>query len=92
MPQKRLAIDLSEILHLEIECGSCERLSILSIKDKKGISIGANQFLPFNACPSCRKPFTETTHFQDALDKIREGLLLHSTVQGELAIRLVVQQ
>jgi hypothetical protein len=92
MPQKRLAIDLSEILHLEIYCGSCEKLSILSIKDKKGISIGTNQTLPFNACPSCHKPFTETANFQDALDKIREGLLLHSSVQGKFAIRLIVQK
>lgn len=94
MSEKRLVIDLSEIIHLEINCGSCGNPSILPLEEQEQskIQIGPETHISLNACPSCRKPFTEMGGLQTAVDKIREGLKFHNPAQSKAAIRLVIQQ
>jgi hypothetical protein len=92
--QKRLVINLSEILHLEIDCGFCGKPSILLLEEQEQskIQIGPETRISLNACPYCRKPFTEMGGLQTAVDKIREGLKFRSPAQSKAAIRLVIQQ
>jgi transposase-like protein len=92
MSQKRLVIDLSEILHLEIYCNACKNSSILPLEDQPKTGAGAGIYQASYTCTSCLKPFADVTGFKPALDKIREGLALHKSVQGEFAIRLVIQK
>lgn len=91
-PEKRLSIDLSEIIHLEIYCKSCRNLSILPLVDQPETREGAEKYLASHKCASCLKPFAEVDRFQSAVNKIREGLESHSLVKGEFSIRLVIQQ
>jgi hypothetical protein len=52
--QKRLVIDLSEIIHLEINCGFCGKPSILPLEEQEQskIQIGPGTRVSLNACPS----------------------------------------
>jgi hypothetical protein len=95
VPKKRLVIDLSEILHLEIYCNECKKLSILPIEDPPETQErreGADTYLASYKCTSCLKPFGAGTRFQAAVDKIREGLESHRRAQSEFSLRLVIQK
>jgi transposase-like protein len=87
MPQQRLSIDLSEILHFEIYCPDCQYSTTLPLEDSSGILSRFNSY----QCPSCQKPFESANEIQAVLYSIREGLAFYRKAQSELAIRLVVQ-
>jgi hypothetical protein len=89
VPEKRLSIDLSEVLYLEIFCNECKNLSILPIKDQSerfGLSLASQM------CSSCQKPFAGMEGFQEMLANMREILKSHSGTQGEFSLRLVIQK
>jgi hypothetical protein len=95
MPQKRLVINLSEIIHLEIYCNACGNPSILPLEDQPDTPerrSGAEIYIASYMCASCLKPFTEVKGFHATVNTIREGLRTHRHAQGEFAIHLIVQQ
>ncbi len=85
MSQKRLSINLSEVLYLEIYCNECTNLSILPIEVQTE-TLGS---LDSQICSSCHKPFGA---LHDDLTVMRQILQDQRGKQGEFAIRLVIQE
>jgi hypothetical protein len=83
--ENRLVIDLSEILHLEIYCNECKKLSILPITDHP-------EKLASKMCPYCQQPFTAMKGFQEFVDNMQEMLKHPSIMKDGFTLRLVIQQ
>lgn len=93
MPQKRLAVDLDEILHLEVYCDNCKTSTSLPIQSRSGgIPVTQNLMEAEYRCPFCQKNFRDTLGFQQAIDRLREGLLLARNHRSPFLVRLVIQK
>jgi hypothetical protein len=89
--QQRIAVDLRDVLCLEIACDKCDRLTVLPLEDLPG-RFRLNHYVAPQACPFCQEPLANVGEFQNAVNTIRQFLAVHRQMQGNLAIRLVVKQ
>lgn len=96
MVQKRLSIDLSEILHLEVYCEGCKTSSSLPIESRTGgIPVSHNLMETEFRCPLCMKEFRTVPDFPRALDQLRQGLSLYRKYRknsSPFQLRLIVQK
>jgi hypothetical protein len=88
MSEKRLALELGEILHLEIYCDACQNSSILPLEDRPG----EPPYFASHSCVSCTKEFREVPGFQNALSSVRQGLTALRLMKDTFAVRLIIQQ
>jgi hypothetical protein len=95
MPQKRIAIDLTEILHLEIYCDHCKNVNTLPLTNPPPQSSGPirGSHPGLSKCLSCGVLFNTVSGLQDAVQKLQE-LLINARRLGNspFTIRLIAQQ
>lgn len=94
MAEKRLAVNLNEVLYLEIYCDSCKSTTSLSIEERPGtIPTRKNKDDAALECLSCHRSFRDVPQFQQIVTAIGEGLKLHRNLTDQtFSVSLIVKE
>jgi hypothetical protein len=90
MPQKRLVIKPSEVIHIEINCKTCSHSTIVPVKEPPLPDMESlTKHVSFSQCPWCGNKYDP--QFQDNLTKLRKFLWFF-TIEPSFATSFVIQQ